>query len=173
MLDGTYNPLVAAFFALSDRSPDDAAIFRLNLSDYPFPATLGRRLPECAFQIENLRAHLGGRTPPFFTPVSSLLPRDDAAATPPAAESALVMLRGRDHEREPDRGEEAPPAAASAGAGASRSPAREIPRWVSFIAAARARAARIGFVFVNSRGRPLSSNSHVASRFRENRWMSG
>ncbi|WP_437621748.1 FRG domain-containing protein [Sorangium sp. So ce1151] len=93
LLDWTYNPLVAAFFALSERSPDDAAIYRLNLSDYPFPAALGRRLPEGAFRIENLRSFLGGRTPPFFTPVSSLLPREDATATPPAVDSALVVFR--------------------------------------------------------------------------------
>jgi FRG domain len=93
LLDWTYNPLVAAFFALSDRSSDDAAIFRLNLSEYPFPAAFGRRLPEGAFRIENLRAYLGGRTPPFFTPVSSLLPREDIAATTPAVAAALVVFR--------------------------------------------------------------------------------
>ena len=60
LLDWTYDPLVAAFFALSERSPDDAAIYRLHLSDYPFPAALGRRLPEGAFRLENLRSFLGG-----------------------------------------------------------------------------------------------------------------
>lgn len=70
LLDWTLNPSVAAYFGASASATNDAAIWVLNLSKFPFPTKLGRQLPRGGFTIEKINHYGQGIVASFAQPVS-------------------------------------------------------------------------------------------------------
>jgi hypothetical protein len=72
LLDWTRNLFVATYFALiADSSdPDKAAVWGLNLTDYPFPDSLGRQVNDGAYRLDNIRNYCGEKPASFSQAVS-------------------------------------------------------------------------------------------------------
>ena len=70
LLDWTRNLLVATYFALTNADADNVAVWCMNLSDLPFPASLGRQVPKGAFRLDNIRHYATTFQPSFFQKVS-------------------------------------------------------------------------------------------------------
>jgi len=70
LLDWTRNLKFASYFALHNHPPHDAAVWCLNLSDFPFPQSLGRQVPKGGYRLDNIKAYAIGTEPSFFQKVS-------------------------------------------------------------------------------------------------------
>lgn len=70
LLDWTLNLSVATYFAACSGSSKDGAVWALNLARFPFPAELGRQLPQGGFTIEKINYYSRGYQASFAQPVS-------------------------------------------------------------------------------------------------------
>jgi hypothetical protein len=95
LLDWSLNPLVAAYFAAAANPTKSAAIWTLNLSKFPFPAGLGRQLPEGGFTIEKINHYGRGVVPSFAQPVSKPLQTFgsiEAPSQPPSTPDSTFVV---------------------------------------------------------------------------------
>jgi hypothetical protein len=70
MLDWTFNLTVAVYFALFGTDHGDAAVWSLDLSNYPFPREMGRQLRGGGFNLEKINEYGRGVVASFAQPVS-------------------------------------------------------------------------------------------------------
>ena len=89
LLDWTLSTSVAAYFAASANPTKSAAIWALNLSKFPFPASLGRQLPEGGFTLEKINYYCRGVVASFAQPVSKPIA---APTQPPSTPDSMFVV---------------------------------------------------------------------------------
>jgi FRG domain len=81
LLDWTLDLTIGAYFAVFGGEKGDAAVWALSLSNYPFPAALGRQHLGQGFPLEKIRAYGSGVVESFTQPVSK--PINSVGSSPP------------------------------------------------------------------------------------------
>lgn len=95
-LDWTTDCRVAAYFATSSSSGADAAVWSLDLTQFPFPPQLGRQHRGHGFPISKVLHYSSGHRPSFAQEVSVTVPTFTAApqpSGPPAPPPTFVVVQ--------------------------------------------------------------------------------
>jgi hypothetical protein len=98
LLDWTKNILVAAYFSVSEKYDADAAIWCLNVTDFPFPKELGRLARNKGHRLEALKLCVDTDRLCFFDPQSKVIipgsPAPQIAGAIPSNQSGKNNRRG-------------------------------------------------------------------------------
>lgn len=91
-LDWTSNLAIAAFFAVSGEDTEDAAVWALNLSQFPFPPTMGRQHRGGGYTLEKIKEYGRGTVASFARPVSRPIVSSMPTAPPTTSPQGTFVI---------------------------------------------------------------------------------
>jgi hypothetical protein len=95
-LDWTSKLDIAAYFSVCEGDQEDCAIWCLKLEDFPFPARLGRQLPDGGFPLAKINEYGLNKVPSFAQPLSENIPasgKGNSAAASGSPDDTFIVWR--------------------------------------------------------------------------------